>query len=68
MNLQRMLELCDILHECDLLPLGMFRLWTKLNAIHQIKELYAASVGVRFYVCWPSGGYAQDVGYVESSS
>lgn len=67
MNFQRMLELCDVLGDCEFLPPGYFYAWARANAIREITQLYAASLGVKFFVSWPSGGYAQDGGYVESS-
>lgn len=67
MNFQRILELCAILEDCKFLRAGNFASWARMNAIRQIQELYAASVGVRFVVNWPTGISAQDGGYVESS-
>lgn len=38
-ELERLLVLCDVLAECELLPAGMFRLWARANAIREIAEI-----------------------------
>lgn len=54
MEFQRILELVDVIGECEFLPPGNFYRWARENAIRQIQETYITNVGVKFFVAWPS--------------
>lgn len=52
MYLQRLLLLCDVLRECELLRPGVFRLWARANAIREIAEVVCEATGRKFFVAW----------------
>lgn len=47
MELDRLLELCDLLKECELLPEGKYREWAQVNVLREIRRIiYLAQFGV----------------------
>lgn len=47
MELERLLELCDLLRECELLPAGNYRVWAHVNVLREIRRIiYLAQFGV----------------------